>query len=101
MWGKALELQAAASLLQVPVYTLLPTRSGTYKWVTYVPQDELDPFSDFPVEPPPPRNLFSIDHLELLNVNACHYNCIVNQLGKSPLDRPPLEPTVAYHQELL
>lgn len=72
----AVELQAAASLLQVPVYILLPTCNGMYQWVPYVPQD--DSLLDFPLEPPLSRSLSSINHLELINVGACHYNCIAN-----------------------
>jgi len=95
VWGSALELQAIASLLQLPVYTLLPNREGTYKWVIYNPQD--DTTLDFPLEPPPPRSISSLDHLELINVHSCHYNCIVDLLGHSPLTRPPLQPTVDHH----
>ena len=83
------------TLLQLPVYTLLPNHEGTYKWVIYNPQD--DTTLDFPLEPPPPRSISSLDHLELINVHSCHYNCIVDLLGHSPLTRPPLQPTVDHH----
>jgi len=51
--GSALELQVIASLFQLPVYTLLPNREGTYKWIIYNPQDDTTP-----LEPPPPKVFF-------------------------------------------
>ncbi len=94
-WGGGVELQPAiASLLQVPVYTLLPNHEGTYKWVLYNPQD--DTTLDFPLEPPPPNH--SIQHLELINVHSCHCNCIVDQCRLSPLTLPPRVSPLFYCQ---
>ena len=47
--------------------TQWPNCEATYKWVIYNPQDDTTP-----LEPPPPRSLSSLDHLELINVHSCH-----------------------------
>ena len=53
VWGTAVELLAVASLLQIPVVTLIP-HVNTYKWFRYKPLcvDRLA----FPSQDPPPKH---------------------------------------------
>ena len=82
--GSGVELQASASLFQIPVYTLLPDGANRkYRWTCYNPHD--DSTLLFPSKPPP-KSLMELDHLELMNVHACHYDCIVT--SEDRLDRP-------------
>ena len=95
VWGTAVELQASASLFQIPVYTLQPAQrvDRKYRWCCYKPQD--DSTLLFPSEPPP-KGLIELDHLELFNAHACHYDCIMTIEDRtSPLDRPHLHHTVS------
>ena len=65
VWGTAVEILATASLLQIPVFTLIPS-VNTYKWFHYNPLrgDRLT----FPSQDPPPKQLSRLNHIELLNV---------------------------------
>ena len=78
VWGTAVEILATASLLQNSVFTLIPS-VNTYKWFRYNPLrgDRLT----FPSQDPPPKQLSRLNHIELLNVRGCHYDCISSQDG--------------------
>lgn len=90
VWGTAVELLAAASLFDIPVYTLVPYKD-TYRWLCYQPLENAKLV--YPKEPPPSR-LKHIDHIELLNVRGCHYDVIVSDDGGIyMLDRPLLNNT--------
>ena len=94
VWGTAVEILATASLLQIPVFTLIPN-VNTYKWFRYNPLrgDRLT----FPSQDPPPKQLSRLNHIELLNVRGCHYDCILSQHGDYPLDEPPLNQNVHHY----
>ncbi|XP_065893425.1 uncharacterized protein [Dysidea avara] len=90
VWGTAVELLAAASLFDIPVYTLVPYKD-TYHWLCYKPLENAKLI--YPKEPPPSR-LHHIDHFELLNVHGCHYDVIASEDGGVyMLDRPLLSKT--------
>lgn len=86
-WGTALEILAAASLLQIPIYTYTPSVQGVYKWLRYLPLTEST--LQFPDEPYP-RHAKSLNHIELLHASACHYDCIISTDGGFPLEEPHL-----------
>lgn len=86
-WGTALEILAAASLLQIPIYTYTPSVQGTYKWLRYMPLTEST--LQFPEEPYP-RHAKFLNHIELLHASACHYDCIVFIDGGFPMEEPRL-----------
>ena len=50
-WGTAIEVLAAASLMQIPIYTYSPNAEGRYKWIYYTPLKEST--LQFPDEPYP------------------------------------------------
>jgi len=90
LWGTAVELLAAASLFDIPVYTLVPYED-TYHWLYYKPLESAKLV--YPKEPPPSW-LHHIDHIELLNEHGCHYDVIVSNVGGIyMLDRPVLNNT--------
>ncbi len=76
VWGTEVELLAAASLLQIPVFTLIP-HGNTYKRFRYNPmcEDRLT----LPSQVPLPKQLFHLSHIELLNVQGGHYDCIMSK----------------------
>ena len=98
VWGTAVELLAVASLLQIPVLTLIP-HVNTYKWFRYKPLcvDRLA----FPSQDPPPKQLSRLNHIELINVRQCHYDCILSQDGDYPLDEPPLSEDIHHYTPVL
>jgi len=73
IWGTAIELMAAASLMQMPVYTYTPVPRGVYRWVRYNPLKESTLV--FPEEPYPTQ-ANDLNHIELLHTSGCHYDCI-------------------------
>ena len=94
VWGTAVELLAAASLFSIPVYTLVPN-GNTYHWLCYEPLqgDKLV----YPNQECPPLRLLNLDHIELLNVNGCHYDSIVSSEGRvDMLDRSPLSTKIDF-----
>ena len=84
-WGTAVEILAAASLMQIPIYTYTPNAEGLYKWIYYMPLKEST--LQFPDEPYP-RHAKSQSHIELLHASGCHYDCIVTVDGGFPLEEP-------------
>ena len=85
----ALEILAAASLLQLPIYTYTSagTTHGKYRWVCYKPLSE-SALTWFPQDEPYPRRVWEMSHIELLHSGGCHYDCIVDIEGESPLTLP-------------
>ena len=88
VWGTGVEILATASLLQIPVFTLIP------KWITI--NDSVIILSVgigllSHLKDPPLKQLSCLNHIELLKVRGCHYDCILSQDGDYPLDEPPLE----------
>ena len=90
VWGTHVELQATASLFQVPVYMLTFSRQqNRYIWHCYQPWDSSK--LKFPETEPPPTHISNLDHVELLHVRACHFDVILHEEEGFPLDRPVLE----------
>lgn len=90
VWGTQVELQAAASLYQVPVYVLTFSRTlNRYTWYCYEPWDvtKLN-FSETDLQS---TGTTDLDHVELLHLRACHFDCILHNEGGFLLDRPVLE----------
>ena len=77
------------SLMQLPVYTYTPIHEGVYKCFFYNPLIESS--LKFPKEP------FSTqaddkNHIELLHVSGCHYDCIgTEDEGLPPLTLPNIK----------
>ena len=100
-WGTQVELQAAASLAQVPIYVL--TKGGTefaeYKWIMYKPHSLAN--LKFPDEEL--HFLFDniLSHLELCHTNGNHYNCIVNVMNQCSIKPPALQECHKYVSEVL
>jgi len=69
VWGAHVELQATASLFQVPVYMLTFSRQqNRYIWHCYQPWDSSK--LKFPETEPLPTHLSNLDHVELLHVKS-------------------------------
>ena len=92
VWGSHIELQAAASLFEMPVFistTGLGSQSEQgYKWTCYNP---------FPPEklmfPPPqerPKTLDLLSHIELCHTGGCHFDCVLNKDLNFSLIQPEL-----------
>jgi len=69
-WGTQVELQAAASLAQIPIYVLTKGTSEHYKWIMYKPH--LKTNLKFPNEDL--NFLFDniLNHLEICHTNGNH-----------------------------
>jgi len=91
-WGTHVELQAAASLFQVPVYVATNSLiQGMYKWTVFTPQDKssLKGPENIPTLLPS-LNINVKSHLELCHTSNTHYDSIVPRTDES-LPPPPLD----------
>ena len=98
VWGSHIELQAAASLFEMPVFVCTTSQSG-YKWNCYKP---------FPpgklVYPPPqerPNTLDLLSHIELCHTGGCHFDCVLSNDLKFSLIEPKLHVQHLYHYTVL
>ena len=92
IWGTEIEILAAATLLQAPIYTYMHTNS--YHWLRYLalsPADSVNcDYHDsirrlvYVVKPP------NYPHLELFHFNMSHCDIIVADNKDSRLSSPPL-----------
>jgi len=86
IWGTAIELMAAASLM---LHHLC-----VYRWVRYNPLKESALV--FPEEPYPTQ-ANDLNHIELLHTSGCHYDCIgTTDEGLPSLIEPHIATTVDY-----
>ena len=91
-WGTQVEIQAAASLFQVPIYVATNSLiQGVYKWTVFNPQDKSSLNG--------PENIHTLlpsltikPHLELCHISNTHYDSIIPTKGES-LPPPPLDGT--------
>ena len=91
-WGTQVEIQAAASLFQVPIYVATNSLvQGVYKWTVFKPQDKSSLMG--------PDNIHTLlpsltikPRLELCHISNTHYDSIIPMKGES-LPPPPLDGT--------
>ena len=94
IWGTEIELLAAATLLQAPVYTYTQMGStGAYRWSKFHPLApptsivcDYDASIKKLVNTPKPTNW----HIELLHLGGCHYDLIVATNQENRLNFPPM-----------
>lgn len=92
-WATQVEVYAASSYFQVPLYILSYKSSTEYHWDVFKPisRDKLK----FPIvvdssdDSPQPANKLS--HFELVNLRDTHYNSIVDEKSRAP---PEVFPTM-------
>ena len=90
-WGIQVELQATASIAQVPIYVLIKESSDSeYHWILYKPHSTTS--LKFPDELPMKNLYFLFDgilgHLELCHTNRNHYDCVLTMSGQCSLESP-------------
>ena len=94
MWGTHIEVIAAASLFQIPVYFTEESRAvqpGKYHWqvIRPLPSEKLR----YPeVVDPPPIEVAKITHFELAYTSGMHYDSIVSSDTGKPCLHFPLLP---------
>ena len=83
-WGTHVEIMAAATYFQAPVYFCYQNTRGTYQWDVVRP---LCPLENLKVPdlsgmffgiPPKPIDLPPLTHFELVNHSNTHYDCVVS-----------------------
>ena len=101
LWGSHIELQAAASLFEMPVFLCTTSRSEyqVYKWTCYKP---------FPPEklifPPPqerPKTLHLLSHIELCHTGGCHFDCVLSKDQTFSLIQPKIHAQHTHHHTVL
>lgn len=93
IWGTAVELLAAATLFEIPVYTFSPQQTS-YHWLCYKPLTSHKLiYATKEIHPP---RLNHIDHIELLHTSGYHYDCIMASDGGYLHDRPQLNASVLF-----
>lgn len=95
VWGTNLELHAAASYLQLPIY-VCTQRSKTleYYWECYRPLQTLNPPKEHFISDIPQTK--TLDHLEICHRDRCHYDVVTMSDGLRPVSPPPLQNTTLY-----
>ena len=90
-WGTHVELFAAATYFQIPIY-FLKTPSSNYKWEVFHPLGPADEFRyqimpeiDFSAE-----GITRPDHFELLLSSECHYDSVISTSGGVSITRPEI-----------
>ena len=106
-WGTHVEIMAAATYFQVPVYFCYKNTMGIYKWDVVKPLCPLEKlrlpdltgmFADIP---PKPDDLPPLTHFELLYHSNVHYDCVVSHSGYLCDDLPTLNAQEIYLDEIL
>jgi len=91
--GTELEILAAVTLLQAPMYTYTQINSNSYRWSRYLLMSPVHPIT-CNYHDSVQRLVHMIKpayyHLELLHYNRSHYNVIVADIEGSRLSFPPL-----------
>ena len=90
VWGTAVELQAMASLYQVPIKVLSHyTKAPNFRWNSYTPQTDLEKFEQ-PLYPSLVHGRAPSEyHVELYYHEGCHFDRIAHQIpGKSSVSLP-------------
>ena len=93
VWGTEIEILAAATLLQAPLYTYTQTNSNSYRWLRYLPMSPAHSVNcDY--HDSIHRLVYTVKpadyHLELFHFNRSHYDVIVADNEDSRLSFPPL-----------
>ena len=100
-WGTQVELQAAASLAQIPIYVLTKgsTEVAEYKLIMYKPH--LIANLKFPDQDL--HFLFDniLNHLEICHTNGNHYDCVINVMDQCSTKPPALQECHEYVSEVL
>jgi len=82
VWRIQVELQAAGPLK-------FSKQRHKYSWQCYQPWDSSK--VNFPETEPSPTHLSNLDHVELLHLRGCQFDCILHREGGFSLDSPVLE----------
>ena len=94
-WATQVELAAAATFFQIPVFSCSPHPStGEYQWLFIKPlaHDETYPEMESSL-----RSIIAVSHIELCNTSATHFDCIVcKEDGKFPTTAPVLGTPPSY-----
>lgn len=91
-WGTHVELQAAASLLKLPIYVFTQkSGSGDYYWEIFKPMKEPLKLPDSAIEKPQ-----GVDHYEICHTLGCHYDIIILGDGLRPIEPPFIETQHSY-----
>ena len=94
IWGSHVELLAAATYFQVPIYIL---KENQYVWEVLKP---LGPPQNFKYQLLPEIDIEAEDfrlphHIELLHSNNCHYDSLISTAGCTS-SSPPNIPEIHY-----
>lgn len=101
VWGSHIELQAAASLFEMPVFLCTTSQSEhqEYKWMCY------KPFSPEKLTYPPlqerPKTLDLLSHIELCHTDGCHFDCVLTKELQFSLIPPKLYTQHTYQHTVL
>ena len=92
-----MELLAASTYFQIPVYILEET-SRSRKWEVLHP---LGPTSNFryPLESSDEQIMNIPDHFELLHTHGCHYDSIISSSGTHCTIRPTIQETHIHYTD--
>ena len=94
-WGTHVELQAAASLLKLPIYVFTQkSGSGEYYWEVFKPIRDAQTVLKLPesaIQKP-----LGVHHYEICHTMRCHYDIITLSDGFRPIEPPHIEPQHSY-----
>ena len=97
-WATQVELAAAATFFQIPVFSCSPhSGTGEYQWILIKP---LTYDGTYPKMESSLQNITSLSHIELCNTSATHFDCIVCKEDGSFPTTAPMLPTLHSHIDI-
>jgi len=101
-WGTHIEILAAATYYQIPVYyCCLGGKEDDYHWECVNPLQQQQPFRYPDLTGSPLDNIQPHTHFELSYTHNCHYDSVVASTGELSTDFPSLRNEETYVMEVL
>ena len=96
-WGTHVELQAAASLLQLPIYVFTQKNgSDDYYWEVFKPIRNGQTVLKFPESDT--ENPRAVHHYEICHNMRCHYDIMTLSDGLRPIEPPYIQTQHIYSE---
>ena len=96
-WGTHIEVMAASTMFQIPIYYATKNNDGGYKWQVIYPLEKSHSLRYPPIiSEEPYTSMKTPSHMELLYHENCHYDCIVSSATHAIHLVPPHLPIKGY-----
>ena len=94
-WGTQVELYAAASFYQLPLYLFSPhPKTNNYRWLLFEPEQRSQLL--YGENCAPPQTNSTMTHIELCHTTGDHFDCVLTLNNELPNSHPQLDNTSSY-----